>query len=166
MITLSVVKKTREYLDYLERHILNVRKAWEEIQVKCSDMPFVYVDCTRNQINNEVNSHDLSKLTAQEFVQYRKAFYPIEGESGFDMSEAWEHHVKCNPHHFQNWTSTSNPCIVNWVIHCVHMLIDWLAMSYEFGDSPRTYYEDNLDKISLPDYAITFIYEVFNRLEA
>jgi hypothetical protein len=145
MIALELIEKTREYLDYLERHILNVRKAWIDIKGKCGDMHFVYDDYTRNKIEDEVNNHDLSKLTEQEFVQYRKSFYPVDEEPKFDMSEAWEHHKAKNPHHFENWTAAANRNTEHWRIYCVHMLVDWLAMSYEFGDSPRTYYEDNLD---------------------
>ena len=33
--TIQTIQKTREYLDYVERHILNVNKAWEELNIKC-----------------------------------------------------------------------------------------------------------------------------------
>mgnify|MGYP000409790784 CR=1 FL=1 len=35
-------------------------------------------------IDSEVGAHDLSKLSEQEFIQYRKAFYPTEYEKKFD----------------------------------------------------------------------------------
>ena len=38
------IKKTREYLAYIENHALNVQKAWTEIVAKCKDMRFVYDD--------------------------------------------------------------------------------------------------------------------------
>lgn len=48
---------------------------------------------------------------------------------------------------------------------CVHMVIDWLAMSFKFGDSPREYYERNKDRIKIPKWSIDLIYEIFRRLE-
>jgi len=36
------IKKTREYLDYLEDHIKNVEKAWEILQEKCKNKNFIY----------------------------------------------------------------------------------------------------------------------------
>jgi hypothetical protein len=46
------------------------------------------------------------------------------------------------------------------------MVIDWLAMSYEFGDTPRSYYEKNREKIELPEWAVKYITELFTDLEA
>lgn len=45
------------------------------------------------------------------------------------------------------------------------MVIDWLAMSYEFGDTPREYYEANKDRIELTEDSEKLIYDIFNKLE-
>jgi len=37
---LERIKKTREYLDYIEEHYMNVQKAWKELQQKCKEMRF------------------------------------------------------------------------------------------------------------------------------
>ncbi len=44
MQALDLIGKTREYLDYLEEHILNVDRAWKEIQKSCKHMKFIYDD--------------------------------------------------------------------------------------------------------------------------
>lgn len=165
MQALELISKTREYLDYLEEHILNVRKAWAELQVKCKKMRFIYDDYVYNWIGGEVEMHDLSKLSEFEFIQYRKAFYPTTTEPRFDMSQAWEHHKAENPHHWENWTKRSEYNPYEWEVHFVHMVIDWMAMSYKSGDSAREYYEKNKDKIKLPEYAVSFIYEIFMCIE-
>jgi hypothetical protein len=54
---------------------------------------------------------------------------------------------------------------IEWAVHCTHMVIDWMAMGYKFGDTAQQYYEANKDKIELPDYAVDFIYEIFKRLD-
>ncbi len=166
MKTLEVIKRTREYLDYLEEHIINVSIAWEIVKDKCKDMRVIWDDYYFQLLNIEVQYHDLSKMSEQEFVQYRKSFYPVFSYSlKYDISEAWDHHKKNNTHHWENWTTKKfyNPNI--WEVHCTHMVIDWLAMSLKFGDSPREYYEKNKDKINLPQYAKDFVYEIFKRLE-
>lgn len=85
MKALEYIQKTREYLDYLERHIRNVQKAWEEIQDKCKDEYFVYDDMYWRALNDDICSHDLSKFSSHEFTQYRANFYPVESEIGSDQ---------------------------------------------------------------------------------
>lgn len=164
------IAKTREYLDYIEEHCSNVRKAWKEISEKCKDMRFVWDDYVWFTINDAVLQHDLSKLDEEEFVQYRKAFYPTEVEKAvngkYDMSAAWESHKANNPHHWENWTKIAAEDPYTHEVHCVHMVIDWTAMGYKFGDTAKEYYERNKDRISLPQWAIEFIYEIFRRVES
>ena len=45
------------------------------------------------------------------------------------------------------------------------MVVDWLAMSYEFGDTPRSYYKKNKSRIKLPNWAVEYINELFDMLE-
>lgn len=162
--TLEIIEKTQEYLDYVKEHVLNVRKAWEDVKVKCKDMRFMLDDFYYFSIEDSVVYHDISKLSECEFVQYRKAFYPAKNEPNFDMSEAWEHHKKENPHHWENWTAIKPRIDADWEVHCVHMVVDWIAMGYKFGDTARDYYEKNKEKIDIPDYAVDFINQVFDRV--
>lgn len=161
------IRKTREYLDYIEEHYDNVQKAWKELQEKCKDMRFVYDDYVWGNIDEAVKEHDLSKLSMWELIPYRIKFFPTEVEksaNGIAFAKAWEHHQKENPHHWQNWTKLPKGNPYTWEIHCVHMVIDWMAMGYKFDDTAQAYYENNKDKINIPDYAVKFIYEIFSRL--
>ncbi len=162
--TLEIVDKTQEYLDYIREHVLNVRKAWGELQKKCKDMRFMWDDYYFFSISDAVDFHDISKLSENEFIQYRKSFYPVKEEPAFDITEAWEHHKKENPHHWENWTEIKWGDNPTWEVHCVHMVIDWMAMGYKFNDTAQKYYEKNKEKIKLPEYAVKFIYEIFSRL--
>lgn len=168
MEIMDQIIKTREYLDYIENHIFNVQKAWNAMKEKCRDMRFIYDDLFYHTLNNEIERHDLSKLSEGEFVQYRKSFYPTESELKYDIKDAWEHHIKHNTHHWENWTLNTN-CTIHpddWEIDCAHMVCDWMAMGYRFGDTARQYYENNKEKIKLPEIAIPFIYEIFKRVES
>lgn len=175
MQALETIAKTREYLDYVERHIKNVARAWAEVvdaMKRAGNYPIIFDDFRYFALHEEVARHDMSKLSAEEFVQYRRCFYPTEAEKKSDpkphLGEAWEHHKKMNAHHWENWAAddkqVSSPYDLE--IHCTHMVIDWLAMSYEFGDTPRSYYEKNCHKIKLPEWAVKYITELFTDLEA
>lgn len=168
---LEYIKKTREYCDYLERHLNNVGTSWKTLQKKCKDMSFVCDDWKWECIDGLVAEHDLSKFSAEEFMYYRAKFYPTaeEEEHGTaerkaNFKEAWAHHVRHNPHHGQNWVPKNywNPYEAE--MHCVCMVIDWMAMGLEFGDTAESYYETNKDTIDLPDWAVVFIREIFARL--
>lgn len=167
MKALETIKKTREYLDYVERHILNVQKAWVEIQVKCQDMASIWDDCRFWSLHEEVKHHDMSKLGKEEFTEYRRHFYPTEAEAkkGHELGMAWEHHKAKNPHHWENWVARDFYHPHAKEMHCLHMVIDWLAMSYEFGDTPRAYYEKNEKRINLPKVWDKMVTDIFDRLE-
>jgi hypothetical protein len=127
-------------------------------------MSFVCDDFYRKRINEEVNVHDLSKLSQEEFVPYRQTFYPADPDEKVGFVEAWEHHKKCNPHHWENWTKKVYGNPNEWKVHCVHMVLDWMAMGYYMNDTAQEYYEKNKDNIILPDYWKNFIYTIFERL--
>lgn len=159
---LETIQKTREYLDYIERHYLNVQKAWEELNTKCQGYGFnwIYDNVIWDEINGNIKDHDLSKLSQYEFVQYRQFFYPTSNETKDKelMNEAWLHHLEKNKHHWQNWTQ-SNP---NHIPFLIENICDWMAMGYEFGDTAKEYYENNKTKINLPEWAEKEMYEIFD----
>jgi hypothetical protein len=166
-MTLSKIEKFREYLDYIERHVQNVQKAWELIQVKCPRTSEFYFHCDDvewNMINDDVMNHDLSKLSIEEFTQYRQFFFPVIGEEkdkkAFDG--AWEHHKKHNMHHWQNWTRAK--ATPHDSAYLTMTVIDWVAMGFEFGDTAKEYYENNLDKIDLPNWAVYYMYKIFDKI--
>ncbi len=166
MKTVEVIKKTREYLDYIEDHVNSVQKAWELLCSKCSDMRFVYDDYVYNEISTAIFKHDLSKLSSDEFVQYRKNFYPVsqkeKEESNFEP--AWEHHKANNPHHWENWTKRKLTSPYDWEIQCVEMVCDWVAMGFRFNSNAQEYYEKNKGSIGIPAVAENFIYEIFGKI--
>lgn len=165
MKALEYIGRTREYLNYLEEHITNVQRAFEEVKGKCKDLRVIYDDYCYWELESAVDHHDLSKISKEEFVQYREKFFPVEGETGSDFNSAWENHKKENAHHWENWTQRDMFNPYEWEVNCTHMVIDWLAMGYKFNDTPRAYFEKNKDRIVLPEHAIRFIYEIFERLE-
>ena len=152
------IDKTREYLDYLEEHLNNVKKAFCELSVACDGMWWVCDDMAWHTLRKEVEWHDVSKFSKEEFVQYRDSFFSVndKDKNNSGMVEAWEHHKNKNPHHHET---------VRNRLDIIHMIIDWTAMGYKFGDTAQQYYESNKDKISLTDDQIDTMYEVFDRIK-
>lgn len=171
MIGQSYIDKTREYLDYLEEHFDNIRKAFQELSEACDGMVWVGDDCTWHTLRQEICYHDVSKFSAEEFVAYRNRFFPLHTPSNEDeeaFKEAWIHHYMNNEHHWEFINKLpkelidTKPGLVERYL--VHMLVDWTAMGYKFGDTAQEYYESNKDKIKLlPDHE-KFIYTIFERL--
>lgn len=150
------IDKTREYLDYVETHIDNVRRAFIEFSAKCEDTPWVGDDYSWHSLRAEVEYHDISKLSEQEFVQYRRAFYPTDDEVKQPLDcMAWENHKQKNHHHHETAETYTD---------IMHMVIDWMAMGYAFGDTAQSYYEANKDKIHLSDDHVKFMYQIFDKL--
>jgi hypothetical protein len=162
---LKYIESTRKYLDYVEEHLLNIRQSWNLLQETCRDMRFIWNDLFYNSIGTRICEHDISKLGADELTQYRDWFFPV-GEKCDEsvFQKAWEHHKAHNPHHWENWTARDFYHPSEWEVHCVCMVVDWMAMGLKFGDTAQSYYEANRGKIILPDHAVDFIYEIFARL--
>jgi len=155
------IDKTREYLDYLEEHLENVRRAFQMISEACKGMWWVSDDYQWHMFRSEVEWHDISKFSQAEFIPYVSQFFPTDHEpmewpeNGFD--KAWEHHKKNNHHHHET---------VKTYMDVVHMVIDWTAMGYKFNDTAEKYYEKNKEKIKLSKEHKKFLNEIFERLKA
>lgn len=175
------IKEIRKYADYVEKHINNINKAWANVQTKCKSFRFISDDYVFFTIDGLIKTHDASKLSAEEFIPYADWFYGDYGKNwdSFDtvheeehnriklaFDNAWKHHLENNMHHWQSWGSKEfyNPYEAE--IHCVCMLCDWIAMSYEFGDTASDYYSKNKHKIILPEWADSFIISVLNTVES
>lgn len=168
------LKKTREYLDYLERHYNNVQKAWEIVKVALKSEPCIFDDFRYFSIQDELKEHDLSKFSATEFTAYRVKFFPTELEKersderhreNFEL--AWAHHKASNDHHHETWIKREHghPYYREWA--CAQMICDWVAMSLEFGEkSPREYYAKNMEKIMLPPWAEKDLFTVCDYMES
>jgi len=161
------IDKTREYLDYVEEHIENVRLSFIELCDKCKGGE-IYIFCDDARyfaLQSEVKQHDVSKLSAHELVQYRDKFYPVSmtrsieqcWQTGDEFDKAWEHHKLRNTHHHESLRDDYD---------VIHMIVDWMAMGRKFGDTPREYYERNKREMDISEKHEKLMYQVFDVLEA
>lgn len=165
------IDKIRKYLDYLEEHLNNVAKAFQEVSEACNGMAWVGDDFTWHTLRHEVEYHDISKFSKDEFTQYRSKFFSVDDELHdtqlLDMKfdNAFDNHKVKNTHHWQSIRyDDKTPGITERDI--VHMVVDWTAMGYKFGDTAEAYYNANKNDIFIKEDFIPFLTEIFDRLKS
>lgn len=168
---IKIKKQTKLYIKYIVEHKKNIEKAFEEMRE--NSLIFQrYDDDILNALWERVLVHDESKYSEEEFIPYRKNFFPINAEekenNKLDFDKAWEHHWKNNSHHWQyrkNKTSF-NKNNKEEVLDVLENVLDWMAMGYKFNDRPYQYYENNKNNIILCDderkYLEDLIYNIID----
>lgn len=139
----EVDKKKKEYLDYINIHIANVKKVWDRVRiflVEAQMTPEIIDEVDRN-----IPFHDVSKFLSSEFEGYRQFFYPTSEEirSVDVFNRAWNHHCKHNQHHWEYWIipEKERNLILDMPQEMIlEMLCDWTAMSLFFKDLPSEFY--------------------------
>lgn len=142
--------KESQYRGYIERHISNVKRAFERYGV----MMCVAINCDPFSVKPLIASHDISKYSAEEFTAYRKWFYPVnEDDKNKPMFElAWEHHYQNNDHHPEYWVEFDKSDGVTILktkpmtkVAIVHMICDWQSFMFDGKGSAYEYYY-NVDR--------------------
>lgn len=167
----ELLKQTQAYLDYIKKHYACVQEAWALIKEKCSDMDFMKDPGAVQALDREILAHDVSKLSAEEFVPYRCQFFPVDVERTERVNcvvqelfrRAWKHHQEHNPHHWQNWTQGADRSTQER--HCIHMVIDWVGMALQRNVPLPQYYREHKDEIIIPPWAHALVEDIFVRLE-
>lgn len=156
---LLIQQKEKEYKDYINEHINNVKIAWKTMQNSDRCMEIIKHNmCYDSEmyilslIEFIVNNHDRSKFSPEEFYPYRKYFYPVdeeekkEVENSGEFDKAWVHHYNENPHHWDHWKN--DPDCMSF-IYVLEMVLDWIAMGIKFNNTALDWYEKNKDNIIL-----------------
>ena len=119
-----------KYTQYIIEHKENVLKAYLWLKEH---------GITELAIDEQINAHDMSKYTEEEYDPYDAYFYGNKTKKvkeNFDY--AWLHHIHANPHHWQHWVLINDEdgtyaleMPENYVIE---MLSDWWAFSHKSGN--------------------------------
>ena len=137
--------KEKEYEDYINEHVNNVKKAYNERKIPIS----VVLNLSNDEIKdleNRIENHDNSKWSDEEFDAYRRHFHYISDkekeESKEDFEKAWKHHYTVNDHHPEHYCLDGEPKEIPKVA-MAELICDWDAMSRKFGGNPLKWYNDN-----------------------
>lgn len=165
-----ITSKTKEYHKYIKDHISDVKKAFESM---ISDNVLEgFVDSMElNILYADIVSHDASKWSYEEFDGYRKYFYPIDDseKDEDEFNRAWEHHYTNNSHHWEFWYDNNSKRFKSGgkKLAYIHMIADWLGMSYKFGGTPWEFYNKNLgkgDDIKIDPKCISMVETILKRV--
>lgn len=145
---ISLALSQKQYKEYIDTHIKNVELAFNEYGEKLCAI----ADVDIFKLKSNVEVHDRSKYSEQEFDGYRQWFYPAEGErkSKVIFDKAWLHHLRFNKHHPEYWSYADDNNIVHIdpmePLYVVEMLLDWTAMGMSKGNSSYSYWQTNRDR--------------------
>ena len=128
-------------------------------------------------VKEDIENHDASKYSEEEFEPYRIKYYPTTNEKNadeetrklidFNSEEAWKHHYKTNDHHPMFWADSENNSPRDMSLGAIiHMLCDWEAMSYKFGTSTLDWYNNKAskEKEAMTDRTKVIVEELLDRL--
>ena len=161
----------KNYTDYVQNHIKNVQKAWNN---EVSNIDDEFIQTHKDELTEQIKHHDESKWDTDEFDAYRANYNPIDDQEKIDneanFQAAWYHHFQNNPHHWQHWIDDKGDLIPLEDIDTVkksyiEMICDWQAMGYVFGDTAKQYYDQNKDTIKIYPELQEWLYEILTKLE-
>ena len=157
-------ENTKQYMDYLEKHISGVKEAF-----KLYFIPLVNnTDISVGDFSNKdlidaikrkalsIDKHDLSKYNDLEFYPYRRHFYPTIDEQNEDEDKqkiadenyenAWKHHYEHNSHHIEYWYDWKNSIQKDMPLEdIIEMLCDWISLANIFNNPIDKWWKDQVD---------------------
>lgn len=159
-----------EYKQYLDTHIKNVQRAWDELL-----KPHVSDNRLKLVVSELVSYHDDSKFSDEEWTPYLNYFYPDpvipSDKVDRDFDYARLHHIHFNPHHWQHWIlheDEGNLKILDMPeAEVLHMLCDWGSFRYTDNSyhSTREWYEFNKSHMILSENTKKLIEKYIDYLE-
>lgn len=146
-------KSVKNYKEYITDHILNVKRAFQIYGfMLCDELEVDFYE-----MQNQIDNHDKSKWSAEEFDPYMKKFFP-DGPviTDYEFNKAWLHHIQYNSHHPEHWMFydyDSNKVTIYDMpdADIIEMLCDWIAMGYKFNNTAYDYYDKNGNNKPLSD---------------
>ena len=147
-------KRIEDYNNYIATHINNVKSCYKFYGKElCERLGVDYEELGRN-----VEIHDQSKYSEEEFEGFRCYYFPTPEEErndelrGFRKSKynaAWLHHLRNNPHHPEYWIYMDEEakairCKPMEKIYIAEMLLDWAALSIFFKSTAYKYWIDTI----------------------
>lgn len=155
----------KAYKKYLKDHIENVKRSWNEVLRPYLEEPgnlIEFDDATVEELDHiqiQINNHDKSKYSAEEYEPYRNSFYPTCQKDLSELNKnkydlAWLHHIHVNSHHPQHWileTDSEGLKVLDMDFSSIcEMLCDWHSFSALYPTSTcDKWYNQNKNKIKL-----------------
>ena len=159
------------YHKYIKGHVANVQEALKLLHTL--EIPFV--EEHYDELTEICSVHDASKYSDAEFFPYLHHFYPTN-EKEANLEEEFDHavtlHVLNNRHHWncQDWIDYETGSLKGgfdkdvYLLYTVERICDFLAMAYQHSESPYSYWDDNKETFTMPDYAFDFMDDIIHKV--
>lgn len=158
------------YNRYLNNHISNVNKAYNWIKINLPDILDCLTDFEKRMLENNIKNHDISKYSKEEYDAYNDYFYGDRNDEVVEQfNYAWNHHQKCNPHHWQYWIlikddlGVSIPLDIPY-LYIIEMICDWWSFSWSKDNLFEifSWYSDNIKYIRFSIYTENTVNHILN----
>ena len=153
-----------EYSNYIVTHVENVKKAYNWLK----DHKII-----SEELTSQIDSHDLSKYSAEEYEAYDNYFYGKQTEKAkADFNYAWLHHIHNNPHHWQHWVLINDDdgtyALEMPKEYVIEMLSDWWAFSHQSGNLYEIFdwYKEHTKKMILHNNTKKLVEDILNKIKA
>ena len=165
---LETIYIEEQYTDYINKHKSNLMDGYNWF---CQNLPEV-IDKTTEGFYTQLIRHDDSKYTEEEFMPYANYFYGNKTEQvEIDFDYAWNHHQKCNPHHYQYWILIKDEdgvkCLDMPYDYVVEMILDWWTFSWKTNNLKEIFkwYEEHKEKIIFSENTKKTVEEILNKMK-
>lgn len=163
---------SKEYDDYLKKHVANVRVGFEWLR---KHLPELFEDEPANLMIS-IACHDLSKYNSEEYYAYDNYFYG--NNRSYEVVEsfkyAWLEHIHNNCHHWQYWVLINDDPKNGITVldmpyeYIIEMICDWWAFSWASGNLYEifSWYETRKDYIKLSDNTRKTVEDILDKIKS
>ena len=157
-----------KYNEYISNHIANVKKAYLWLK----DRAIIDLKEAEADFLNQLNIHDLSKYSEEEYKAYDLYFYGTKTEKvKKDFDYAWLHHIHQNPHHWQHWVLVNDDedsyALEMPKEFVYEMICDWWSFSYKTGNLYEIFdwYKAHSKKMILHENTRKLVEEILDKIK-
>ena len=152
-----------EYSKYIIEHVENVKKAYNWLVEK---------EIVSSSLITQMNLHDVSKWSREEFDAYDNYFYGKKTERvKTEFNYAWLHHIHNNPHHWQHWVLVNDEdgtkALEMPQEYVIEMICDWWSFSHKTGNLYEIFdwYKSHKKNMILHDKTKKLVEELLDRIK-
>lgn len=153
----------KKYREYLSSHIKYVEMTYNLLLPSIKKMGLSEQELQQLKVN--IEEHDKSKFTKEEFIPYCNYFYGDKTEETItEFKKAVHKHETRNPHHLEYWAEKKESMPT---IYLIEMVCDWWSFSLRKKEPLEVleWYNKNKPKMNLSDNECAKIGYLFEEIK-
>ena len=133
---MELTKEAKHYLEYLNKHIECVQKAYDKLKIIIPDLFLGYDDEMILKTERHIKEHDSIKFSPQRLKIYGEHF--MKKDDPDEYNNVILEHIRCCPHHFQHWlvfySIDKIEAVEMTYDYIIEMICDWYSFSFFKND--------------------------------